>query len=153
MHQKTSQLLKKHLSHLSPLLLDASKLSPPSSSCFISHVIMFSIELHDPDIYVPPRTGKGKDCHGFEKPVGKCHGLTWGVGTGWVCPTLAIPVPAEVGWQVGLKFKLRPKSRSSAFSSLSVVPSYPHHYPLHFTGALKTQKQGELKAPLPFFYK
>jgi len=34
-----------------------------------------------------------RDCHGFEKPTGKCHGLTWGTGTGWVCPTLAVPVP------------------------------------------------------------
>ena len=152
MHQKTSQLLKKHLSHLSPLLLDASKLSPPSSSCFISHVIMFSIELHDPDIYVPPRTGKGKDCHGFEKPVGKCHGLTWGAGMGWVCPTLTIPIPAEAGWQVGSKFKLCLKADQ--------VPSQAcqsFHPTLITTHCISPEpwkhKQSELKGPLPFFYK
>jgi len=24
-----------------------------------------------------------RDCHGFEKPVGKCHGLGWGWDMGW----------------------------------------------------------------------
>ena len=37
------------------------------------------------------------DWHGYEKPVGKCHGLAWGTGTGWVYPTLAKPVPATMG--------------------------------------------------------
>jgi len=41
-----------------------------------------------------------RDCHGFEKPAGKCHGLTWGAGTGWVYPTLTQPVPAAMGWWV-----------------------------------------------------
>jgi len=41
-----------------------------------------------------------RDCHRFDKPAGKCRGLTWGAGMGWICPTLAIPVPAEglAGW-------------------------------------------------------
>jgi len=38
-----------------------------------------------------------RDWHGFEKPAGKCHGLAWGTGTGWVYPTLAKPVPATTG--------------------------------------------------------
>jgi hypothetical protein len=39
-----------------------------------------------------------RDCHGYEKPAGECCGLAWGPGTGWVYPTLAIPVPvARVG--------------------------------------------------------
>ena len=43
--------------------------------------------------------GKGRwitqfrDWHGYEEPAGKCHGWAWGAGTGWVYPTLAIPVP------------------------------------------------------------
>jgi hypothetical protein len=23
-----------------------------------------------------------RECHGYEKPMGKCHGLPWGMGTG-----------------------------------------------------------------------
>ena len=41
-----------------------------------------------------------RDWHGFEKPAGKCCGLVWGTGTGWVYPTLAKPVPATTGWRV-----------------------------------------------------
>jgi len=41
-----------------------------------------------------------RDCHGFEKPAGKCHGLTWGAGMGWVYPTLTKPIPAATGWRV-----------------------------------------------------
>jgi len=41
-----------------------------------------------------------RDCHGYAKPAGKCNGLAWGMGTGWVYSTLAKPVPAATGWRV-----------------------------------------------------
>ena len=42
----------------------------------------------------------GRDCHGYAKPMGKCNGLAWGMGTGWVYSTLAKPIPAAMGWRV-----------------------------------------------------
>jgi hypothetical protein len=36
---------------------------------------------------------KGRDCHGYEKPAGKCCGFFRGTGTGWEFRTLQKPVP------------------------------------------------------------
>ena len=47
-----------------------------------------------------------RDWHGFGKPMGKCRGLAWGTGTGWVYPTLTKPIPAMTGWRVSPKLKL-----------------------------------------------
>ena len=34
-----------------------------------------------------------RDCHGYEKPAGKCHRLLWGTGPGCQVCTLRKPVP------------------------------------------------------------
>jgi len=52
----------------------------------------------------PPR-----DCHGYEKPAGKCRGLAWGAGTGSVYLTLAKPVPPAGVGGLPRGFKLRSK--------------------------------------------
>jgi len=43
---------------------------------------------------------KPRDCHGYEKPAGECRGLAWGLGTGWVYPTLAHTRTRSMGWRV-----------------------------------------------------
>ena len=42
-----------------------------------------------------------RDCHGLLYPAGYSRRVQQGTGTGWVYPTLALPVPPAGGWQVG----------------------------------------------------
>ena len=53
-----------------------------------------------------------RDCHGFGKPAGNCPGLVWGTGTGWVYPTLTLPVPQQRVGGSARTLKLRPKKTS-----------------------------------------
>src|SRR5271168_5300818 len=42
-----------------------------------------------------------RDCHGLLYPAGYSRRVQQGTGTGWVYPTLALPVPPAGGWRVG----------------------------------------------------
>src|SRR5271168_3349345 len=42
-----------------------------------------------------------RDCHGLLYPARYSRWVQQGTGTGWVYPTLAIPVPPAGGWRVG----------------------------------------------------
>src|ERR1700678_2288652 len=64
-----------------------------------------------------------RDCHGFEKPVGKCHGLAWGTGAGWVYLTLTIPVPVSAGGRVSPKFQTPPKHMINRLSACRLLIS------------------------------
>jgi len=71
-----------------------------------------------------------RDWHGFEKPMGKCCGLDWGMGMGWVHPTLSKPVPAAMDWQVTTQIKTPLEMRSlasSLFFRLSLLPAIMLH--------------------------
>jgi hypothetical protein len=92
----------------------------------------------DPWYGRPARCVRSRDCHGFEKPAGKCCGLTWGTGMGWVCPTLTVPVPQPQvgGFARNIQTPLE-KMRSTAFKLVTIA----HHCPLHCVGALKHKKK------------
>ena len=68
-----------------------------------------------------------RDCHGYEKPTGKCPGLAWGTGTGWVYLTLTIPVPAEGVGGLAQGLKLHLEMRSTAVLSTSIAT---HQHPM-----------------------
>ncbi len=66
-----------------------------------------------------------RDCHGYKKPAGKCHGLLRGTGPGCQVCTLWKPIPMPRVDRFWLELKLRSKwhQRNTGFShSLQSTP-------------------------------
>src|ERR1700678_4823805 len=57
--------------------------------------------LPDEDDQVQVEDVMSRDCHGLLSPAGYSRRVQQGTGTGWVYPTLALPVPPAGGWRVG----------------------------------------------------
>ena len=76
-----------------------------------------------------------RECHGYEKPVGKRHGLPWGTGTGSRNSTPEKPVPEPRVRRVWSDLKLRSKARETASSAkaqhskLYISTHHNHHLP------------------------
>jgi hypothetical protein len=68
-----------------------------------------------------------RECHRYEKPTGKCHGLPWGTGTGSQNCTPEKPVPQPRVRQVWSEFKLRLKWHQRAVSLPPVTCFFHFH--------------------------
>ena len=69
-----------------------------------------------------------REWHGFWKPAGKCHGFTWGTGTGWEFLTRRKPVPvAGVDGFDPVWNSARKRERLPAQHSTMGISGYHNH--------------------------
>src|ERR1700678_2475267 len=92
--------------------------------------------LPDEDDQVQVEDVMSRDCHGLLSPAGYSRRVQQGTGTGWVYPTLALPVPPAGGWRVGggaaHSNSARPDVNNQHQVLLINVVSIHHHCPLSF---------------------